>query len=131
VKLVEAPHDANQSISEPKTESVSRRRFFSSFRGRAETPQRTECQAEGNWLRVRFSKGFRAGHEEWSAEVEGLIKGELQIFTRYRGPEAAALHALLSGQANKTVTVIRETEPVLCGAVAAPTTNTVHDLKLP
>jgi hypothetical protein len=74
-------------------------------------------------VRVRFNKTFRAGQDEWAAEVEGLIKGELQIFTRYRGPEAAALHAILCSQTAPAAPA-HPSEP------AVALTNTVHDLKI-
>ena len=47
-------------------------------------------------IRIRFSKAFRAGEEDWAAELETLINGEIHTFTRYRGAEALALHAALA-----------------------------------
>jgi len=47
-------------------------------------------------IRIRFSKAFRAGQEEWAAELETLINGEVHTFTRYRGAEAIALYAALA-----------------------------------
>lgn len=83
-------------------------------------------------IRVRFNKTFRAGQDELAAEVEGLIKGELQIFTRYRGAEAATLHAVLTRQTpmSHVEVVHRDTETVALSPTGA-STGTVHDLKLP
>jgi hypothetical protein len=53
-------------------------------------------------IRIRFSKAFRAGQEEWAAELETLINGEIHTFTRYRGAEAIALHAALTPGAEPT-----------------------------
>jgi hypothetical protein len=54
----------------------------------------------GHVLRARFSKGWKNGQEEWLAEVEALVQGEIQVFCRYRGADAAklmdALEACLS-----------------------------------
>lgn len=50
-------------------------------------------------VRVRINKGWKNGIEEVVAEVEGLLKGEVQVFTRYRGAEAEILQEFLEGQA--------------------------------
>ena len=80
-------------------------------------------------VRIRFNKGFRGGQEELAAELETLIKGELQILTRYRGAEAVALQAALAGPADKSA-------PPDVEAGAAPPAghapgHTPHDVKLP
>jgi hypothetical protein len=85
-------------------------------------------------VRVKFNKGWKNGQEELVAEVEAMVKGEVQTFTRYRGAESAMLLAILQPQFVP--------EPVTVGApasapVAAPLpgshamSNTLHDLKLP
>jgi hypothetical protein len=48
-------------------------------------------------VRVRFSRGWKSGHEEVSAEVEAAVNGVIQGLTRYRGREAEALQAVLGG----------------------------------
>ena len=50
-------------------------------------------------LRVRFNRGWKNGNEELVAEVEALIRGEVQVFTRYRGADATALHAIVGAHA--------------------------------
>lgn len=82
-------------------------------------------------VRIRFAKSFRNGQEEWSAEVESLIKGEIQIFTRYRGAEANALQTVLapqSGRSNAGMHVL-EGLPTPHGGHAL--SNTLHDIKVP
>ena len=84
-------------------------------------------------VRVRFNKAFRNGQEEWAAEVETLIKGELQIFTRYRGAEANALQAVLAPVAGKSAPGFGgQTIQGLAGPHAgSPMVNTLHDIKMP
>jgi hypothetical protein len=49
----------------------------------------------GHIVRVRANKSFKNGHEEWAVELEGIIKGQLQYFTRFRGVDAEiVVHAL-------------------------------------
>jgi hypothetical protein len=77
-------------------------------------------------VRVKVSKSFKNSQEEYVVELEGIIKGELTYFTRYRGVDAEILlHAL---------DVHSRLEPVHSGhAVGAPhqaTTSTVHDVKI-
>lgn len=83
-------------------------------------------------VRVRFNKGWKAGQEELVAELDGLIRGEVQTFVRYRGADADRLYAVLEGRAASP-------EPVPSGprpdalyanpfAVTGATTNTLHDL---
>lgn len=89
-----------------------------------------ECLNLDQVLRVRFNKSFRGGQEECSAEVEALIKGELQIVTRYRGAEATALQALLtahSGPGGGVQVLEAVGAPHGCQSLA----NTVHDIKVP
>jgi len=77
-------------------------------------------------VRVKVSKVFKNGHEEHAVEMEGIVKGELQYFTRYRGIDAEiVLHAL---------NIHSRLEPVpAANGVIAPhqaTTNTLHDIKI-
>src|ERR1700730_7204047 len=86
-------------------------------------------------VRVKFNKGWKNGQEELVAEVEALVKGEVQIFTRYRGAESATLLAVLQPR-------LMTPEPVLAGQpgaaaleaalpVSPALANTLHDVKLP
>ncbi len=84
-------------------------------------------------VRVRFNKGWKNGVEELVAEVEGFVKGDIQVFARYRNQDAAILHAVL-GNRNLPVEV---PQPVPAGSsveVTAPfspsqaTRNTLHAL---
>ncbi len=52
-------------------------------------------------VRVRFNRGWKNGQEDLVAEIEGLIKGEVQVFARYRGAEAAILQALFENQSQE------------------------------
>jgi len=83
-------------------------------------------------VRVRFNKGWKNGNEEIIAEVEGMIKGEVQIFTRYRSHDAEVLQAALATQLNVDDLVLASTlaaAPSLAGnGVSSSTTNTLHDL---
>src|SRR3984893_18596523 len=85
----------------------------------------------GRVIRVRFNKGWKNGREELVAEVEALIKGEVQVFTRYRGADAEALQALPGGQPSGAATPV----PVgAAGPMSAPFAlntsrhDTLHDL---
>jgi hypothetical protein len=64
-------------------------------------------------IRIRFSKAFRAGQEEWAAELETLINGEIHTFTRYRGAEALALHSALTPGAEGGGAAVNTIEAVL------------------
>lgn len=88
-------------------------------------------------LRVRFNKGWKNGQEEIVAEVESLIRGEIQVFARYRGREAAILQAAVQMQAAAIEPPPDHDEPsrvsdgVDLVAAAAPSqssTNTIHDM---
>jgi len=77
-------------------------------------------------VRVRANKSFKNGQDEWVVELEGIIKGELQYFTRYRGVDAEiVIHAL---------EIHSRLEPVITGASAngahQANKNTVHDVKI-
>jgi hypothetical protein len=77
-------------------------------------------------VRVRANKSFKNGQEEWVVELEGIIKGELQYFTRYRGIDAEiVVHAL---------EIHSRQEPTPAAADAnAPhqaSKNTLHDVKI-
>lgn len=80
-------------------------------------------------IRVRFNKGFKNGQEEWSAELEGFIRGEVQIFLRYRGNDAQLLYAIFNKQAAQPGNL----QAPIVTTVASPETgnNTVHDIKIP
>lgn len=72
-------------------------------------------------VRVKATKGFKNGLDEWVVELEGIIKGELTHFTRYRGIDAEiVLHAL---------EMKSRLEPVM-GDVSSPSRGTVHDVKI-
>lgn len=75
-------------------------------------------------IRVRATKSFRNGQDEWVVELEGVVKGELQFFTRYRGVDAQILLNALNQQRTSA-------EPMgatLCGAQAMA--GTLHDVKI-
>ena len=77
-------------------------------------------------IRARVSKGFRNGQEEWVVELEGINKGEVGYFTRYRGIDAEVLiHAL---------EIYSRLDPLPGSAPAGTphhaTTNTLHDVKI-
>jgi hypothetical protein len=77
-------------------------------------------------VRIRANKSFKNGQDEWVVELEGIIKGELQYFTRYRGVDAEiVIHAL---------EIHSRLEPVSADAATnAPhqaNKNTVHDVNI-
>lgn len=73
-------------------------------------------------IRVKASKSFKNGQEEWVVELEGVIKGELTSFTRYRGVDAEiVLHAL---------EIHSRLEPTPAGAPHQATRQTLHDVKI-
>jgi hypothetical protein len=77
-------------------------------------------------VRVRANKSFKNGQDEWAVELEGIIKGELQYFTRYRGVDAEiVIHAL---------EIHSRLEPVITGTSAngphQANKNTIHDVKI-
>ena len=73
-------------------------------------------------VRVKASKSFKAGLEEWVVELEGIIKGELQYFTRYRGVDAEiVLHAL---------NIHSQLEPTPPRGANTSGINTIHDVKV-
>jgi hypothetical protein len=79
-------------------------------------------------VRVRAAKSFKNGQEEWAVELEGIIKGELQYFTRYRGIDAEiVVHAL-------EICSRHEPRPAPADASTSAaqqaTTSTVHDVKI-
>jgi hypothetical protein len=82
-------------------------------------------------VRVRFTKGWRNGQDELVAEVEGFIKGEVQVFTRYRNRDAELLLNVLETLNIPTrmpvpVPPQAHADPVPIHAAA--TTNTVHEI---
>jgi hypothetical protein len=73
-------------------------------------------------VRIKTSKSFKHGEPEWSVDLEGIIKGELTYFTRYRGVDAEiVMHAL---------EIASRLEPAPTDAVNAPSRGTVHDVKI-
>ncbi len=73
-------------------------------------------------VRVKANKGFKNGQEEWVVELEGIIKGELTYFTRYRSVDAEiVMHAL---------EIRSRLEPAPTDAVNAPSRGTLHDVKI-
>lgn len=74
-------------------------------------------------IRVRATKGFRNGQEEWVVELEGVVKGELQFFTRYRGVDAEILLNALNQARSRE-------EPMTATVTGQALTGTVHDVKI-
>ena len=73
-------------------------------------------------VRVKVNKTFKNGQEDLVVELEGVIKGELTHFTRYRGVDAEiVLHALEIGSRH---------EPAPTGDVHHPNRHTLHDVKI-
>jgi hypothetical protein len=84
-------------------------------------------------VRVRFNAGWKNGQHELVAEVEGLIKGDVQTFVRYRGAEAELLQTVLESRAlsPELVPVGAAANPTYASpfaTAASATTNTVHDM---
>lgn len=77
-------------------------------------------------IRIRFATGWKNGAEELVAELEGWVKGEVQVFTRYRGAAARKLQDCLTAPVNKSRDVFA-TAPELSRAMS----NTLHDVQLP
>jgi hypothetical protein len=73
-------------------------------------------------VRVKASKGFKNGQEESVVELEGVVKGELTHFTRYRGIDAdIVIHAL---------EIHSRLGPGPVGEPHESTRQTVHDVKI-
>jgi hypothetical protein len=83
-------------------------------------------------VRVRANKTFKNGQEEWVVELEGIIKGELQYFTRYRGIDAqTVVHALEIHARIEPRPVPADAGAGACtGAPHQATTSTVHDVNI-
>jgi hypothetical protein len=88
-------------------------------------------------VRVRFNKGWKNGVEEWVAEVESFVKGEIQVFARYRNRDADALLAALQNQNIPVEVPVPVPVPVPVSTARdnftpfpreAATTNTLHDI---
>ena len=76
-------------------------------------------------VRIRFNKGWKNGQEELVAELEYFSpKGELQVFTRYRGGEARELLAIFEQQHPNPSTAHAPPTPPL----SAVATNTLYDI---
>jgi len=80
-------------------------------------------------VRVRVNKAWKNGQEDVQAEIETKIKGEVQVFTRYRGTEAENLRLVLAHLAKESDQVVMEHAGKF--TLNSPTTNTVHDIKIP
>ena len=73
-------------------------------------------------VRVKVSKAFKNGSEEFVVELEGIVKGELTYFTRYRGIDAEiVLHAL---------NIHSRLEPTPPPGTPSAQTATLHDVKV-
>ena len=73
-------------------------------------------------VRVKVSKTFKAGFAEYAVELEGVIKGELTHFTRYRGVDAEiVMHAL---------NIHSHLEPTPTPGAHSAERCTLHDVKL-
>jgi hypothetical protein len=73
-------------------------------------------------VRVKVGKGFKNSQPEWVVELEGVVKGELTHFTRYRGIDAEILlHAL---------EIHSRLEPAPSGDVHNSSRQTMHDVKI-
>lgn len=87
-------------------------------------------------IRMRFTKGWKNGQEEIVAEVEGLIKGDVQVFTRYRGREAEILLSIMEMKIQPMEDKVSACRvPVPAGAMVAEvpsssSTNTLADVKI-
>lgn len=87
-------------------------------------------------IRMRFTKGWKNGQEEHVAELEGLIKGDVQVFTRYRGQEAVVLRSIMERQVPAVATDLQPCPvSVPIGAIksqvpASSSTNTVHEVSI-
>jgi hypothetical protein len=79
-------------------------------------------------VRVRANKSIKAGQVEWVVELEGIIKGELTYFTRYRGIDAElVIHAL---EIHSRIDPAPAVGADAAGAPHQSNTNTVHDVKI-
>lgn len=77
-------------------------------------------------VRVRANKSMKNGQSEWVVELEGIIKGELTYFTRYRGIDAEiVMHALEIRSRLEPVPAATDGEPV-----NEAQKNTLHDVKI-
>ena len=77
-------------------------------------------------VRVKANKAVKNGQIEWTVELEGVIKGELTHFTRYRGLDAeVVLRALETYSRLQPMAA-----PTGAGAPHLATTNTVHDVQI-
>jgi hypothetical protein len=76
-------------------------------------------------VRVKANKGVKNGQTEWVVELEGVIKGELSFFTRYRGIDAEiVMHAL------EIRSRIDPTPTANANGPHQSQTNTLHDVKI-
>jgi hypothetical protein len=73
-------------------------------------------------VRVKTSRTFKHGEPEWVVDLEGIVKGELTYFSRYRGVDAEiVMHAL---------EIHSRLEPAPTSGIEAPSRGTVHDVKI-
>ena len=84
----------------------------------------------GHIVRVRANKTFKNGHEEWAVELEGIVKGELQYFTRYRGIDAEIIVHALETHSRLEPRPIPGDGRASTGAPNQATTTTVHDVNI-
>jgi hypothetical protein len=75
-------------------------------------------------VRVKASKAVKNGQTEWVVELEGVIKGEMTYFTRYRGLDAEILLHALDIHSRLESTAAGQPAPHLA------TANTLHDVKI-
>ena len=77
-------------------------------------------------VRVRANRANKGGQSEWVVELEGIIKGELTYFTRYRGIDAEIIiHALeIHSQHEKAPAAHDPNAPHQASR------NTLHDVKV-
>lgn len=80
-------------------------------------------------IRVRFNKSFKNGTEDWAAELEGFVRGEVQVFLRYRGADAQVLHTMFTQQLAQSGNL--QTPMEMATMTPEGAKGTVHDLKLP
>ena len=86
--------------------------------------------------RVRFTKGFHKGEEEWTVEVESIDpRGQTSTLTRYRGAEAMHLQTLLEERCSSATLVIHDEQAAAQTHVERHTVQanvgTLHDIHLP
>ena len=79
-------------------------------------------------VRVKVSKTAKNGQTEFAVELEGIVKGELQYFTRYRGIDAELVIHALEIQSRLEPAPASNSEAL--GGPHQAQKNTVHDVKI-